>query len=89
MSSVSGGSVGAMARMMRAFGRLKPGADLHTANSEIQTVAARMEQQYPADYPSSRGLHAGMDGLQEGQKLNYELEQGQRGRVSAVNLQSA
>ena len=32
---------------------------------------------------------AGMDGLQEGQKLNYELEQGQRGRVSAVNLQSA
>ena len=32
---------------------------------------------------------AGMDGLNEGQKLNYELEQGQRGRVSAVNLQAA
>jgi CspA family cold shock protein len=32
---------------------------------------------------------AGMDGLNEGQKLNYELEQGQRGRVSAVNLQVA
>jgi len=31
---------------------------------------------------------AGMDGLNEGQKLNYELEQGQRGRVSAVNLQA-
>ena len=30
---------------------------------------------------------AGMDGLSEGQKINYELEQGQRGRVSAVNLQ--
>jgi CspA family cold shock protein len=29
---------------------------------------------------------AGMDGLQEGQQLDYELEQGQRGRVSAVNL---
>ena len=29
---------------------------------------------------------AGMDGLQEGQQLSYELEQGQRGRVSAVNL---
>jgi cold shock protein len=29
---------------------------------------------------------AGMDGLQEGQTLSYELEQGQRGRVSAVNL---
>jgi CspA family cold shock protein len=32
---------------------------------------------------------AGMDGLQEGQTLNYDLEQGQRGRVSAVNLKSA
>ncbi len=29
---------------------------------------------------------AGMDNLREGQKLSYELEQGQRGRVSAVNL---
>jgi CspA family cold shock protein len=32
---------------------------------------------------------AGMDGLNEGQKLNFELEQGQRGRVSAVNLRPA
>jgi len=32
---------------------------------------------------------AGWDGLQEGQTLNYDLEQGQRGRVSAVNLKSA
>src|SRR5439155_1454197 len=32
---------------------------------------------------------AGMDGLNEGQKLTYELEQGQRGRVSAVNLRPA
>jgi CspA family cold shock protein len=31
---------------------------------------------------------AGMDGLQEGQSLSYDLEQGQRGRVSAVNLRS-
>jgi CspA family cold shock protein len=31
---------------------------------------------------------AGMDGLQEGQSLSYDLEQGQRGRVSAVNLKS-
>ena len=31
---------------------------------------------------------AGMDGLQEGQNLSYDLEQGQRGRVSAVNLQA-
>ena len=32
---------------------------------------------------------AGMDGLQEGQDLSYDLEQGQRGRVSAVNLKPA
>jgi CspA family cold shock protein len=32
---------------------------------------------------------AGMDGLQEGQTLSYDLEQGQRGRVSAVNLKNA
>ncbi len=32
---------------------------------------------------------AGMDNLREGQRLNYELEQGQRGRVSAVNLRAA
>jgi CspA family cold shock protein len=31
---------------------------------------------------------AGMDGLQEGQTLSYDLEQGQRGRVSAVNLKA-
>ena len=31
---------------------------------------------------------AGMDGLNEGQNLSYELEQGQRGRVSAVNLRA-
>ena len=32
---------------------------------------------------------AGMDGLAEGQQVTYELEQGQRGRVSAVNLRPA
>jgi cold shock CspA family protein len=29
-----------------------------------------------------------MDGLNEGQNLSDELEQGQRGRVSAVNLRA-
>ena len=32
---------------------------------------------------------AGMDTLSEGQRVNYEIEQDQRGRSSAVNLQSA
>ena len=32
---------------------------------------------------------AGLSGLNEGQKLSYELERGQQGKVSAVNLQQA
>ncbi|HEY2117515.1 MAG TPA: ABC transporter permease [Candidatus Angelobacter sp.] len=59
------------ARMMQAFGRLKPGADLGAANSEMRTVASRMEQQYPTDYPPSRGLNASMDGLQD--RLTHEV----------------
>ncbi|MBX9698465.1 MAG: cold-shock protein [Acetobacteraceae bacterium] len=29
---------------------------------------------------------AGIDGLREGDKLSYELQQGQQGKVSATNL---
>ena len=32
---------------------------------------------------------AGMSNLQEGQKLSFDLERGQQGKVSAVNLQTA
>ena len=32
---------------------------------------------------------AGMRSLNEGQRLNFELERGQQGRVAAVNLQNA
>jgi CspA family cold shock protein len=32
---------------------------------------------------------AGMSGLNEGQKLNYDLERGQQGKSSAVNLRNA
>jgi cold shock protein len=32
---------------------------------------------------------AGMDNLREGQKLSFELERSQQGRVSAVNLKEA
>jgi len=31
---------------------------------------------------------AGMGNLREGQKLTYELERGQQGKTSAVNLQT-
>jgi CspA family cold shock protein len=32
---------------------------------------------------------AGMSGLNEGQKVDYDLERGQQGKTSAVNLRSA
>jgi CspA family cold shock protein len=32
---------------------------------------------------------AGMDNLREGQRLSFDLERGQQGRVSAINLKSA
>ena len=32
---------------------------------------------------------AGMGNLHEGQRVSFELEQGQRGRTSAVNLKQA
>jgi len=32
---------------------------------------------------------AGMDGLQEGDKLSYEVQQGQQGKSSATRLQRA
>jgi CspA family cold shock protein len=32
---------------------------------------------------------AGLSNLQEGQKLSYDVERGQQGKVSAVNLQTA
>jgi cold shock protein len=31
---------------------------------------------------------AGLDGLNEGQKISYELERGQQGKVSAVDLKA-
>ncbi len=37
----------------------------------------------------SAGERAGMGSLNEGQKLTFELERGQQGKTSAVNLQAA
>jgi putative ABC transport system permease protein len=51
-------------RLLRAFGRLKSGADVQSGNVDVNLVASRLRQEYPADYPESRGLSAAMDGLQ-------------------------
>ncbi len=52
-------------RGFRAFGRLKPGADLASGNADLNVVASRLQQANPADYPASRGMAAAMDGLQD------------------------
>jgi putative ABC transport system permease protein len=52
------------ARLLRAFGRLKPGADVQSGIVDVNLVASRLRQEYPADYPAARGLAAAMDGLQ-------------------------
>src|SRR5690348_7610324 len=51
-------------RGFRAFGRLKPGADVQSGIVDVNLVASRLRQEYPADYPESRGFSAAMDGLQ-------------------------
>src|SRR6478609_7000049 len=53
------------ARMMQAFGRLKPGVDLVSGNGDVKLVAARLQQQYPDFYPATRGLRISMNGLQD------------------------
>jgi putative ABC transport system permease protein len=59
------------ARMMQAFGRLKPEADVKTGNNEVALVAARLQTQYPKDYPAERGFGAHMDGLQD--RLTHQV----------------
>lgn len=43
------------ARMMTAFGRLKPGVPLETAQADLSTIAARLQQLYPDVYPRRYG----------------------------------
>src|SRR5579864_8197083 len=50
------------ARMLRVFGRLKPGTDLKSGNADISGVAARMQHANPGDYSGT--LTANMQGLQ-------------------------
>jgi putative ABC transport system permease protein len=51
-------------RMMAAFGRLKPDADVQAGNADVKMAASRLQRQYPEDYPERRGFAASMDGLQ-------------------------
>ena len=43
------------ARMMIAFGRLKPGIDMRNAQADLSVVANRIQQEHPEAYPGQSG----------------------------------
>ncbi len=43
-------------RMLTLFGRLAPGATLAGADTEFQSIAKRLHEQYPQAYPSGQGF---------------------------------
>ena len=52
-------------RMMAAFGRLKPGVPLQTAQADLSAVAHQLEATYPESYPKAYGFGIGVQSLQE------------------------
>jgi len=46
------------ARMVQAFGRLRPGATPEAARAELAMVASNLQQAYPQNYPASAGFTA-------------------------------
>jgi putative ABC transport system permease protein len=46
------------ARMMTAFGRLKPGTKLAQAQADLETIAGRLRSEYPQSYPAAVRYHA-------------------------------
>ena len=42
-------------RMMKLFGRLKPGVSPEQAQADLAGIARQLEQEYPEAYPGERG----------------------------------
>jgi putative ABC transport system permease protein len=53
------------ARMMSVFGRLRPGVSPERAQTDLSTIAGRIKQDHPADYPANRGYQLASDSLRE------------------------
>ncbi|HJZ97627.1 MAG TPA: ABC transporter permease, partial [Candidatus Solibacter sp.] len=46
------------ARMMQAFGRLKPGATFEQAREDVRAISAQMAKEHPDSYPETLGFSA-------------------------------
>ncbi|MGH9712407.1 MAG: ABC transporter permease [Candidatus Acidiferrales bacterium] len=53
------------ARLMNAFGRLKPGVTVAQARADFATIAGRLKSEYPKSYPDSMGYAATTNPLQD------------------------
>jgi putative ABC transport system permease protein len=52
------------ARMMEAFGRMKPGISVAQASTEMSTIASRLRSAYPKSYPQNVGYETSTTALQ-------------------------
>ncbi|MHB8656078.1 MAG: ABC transporter permease [Terriglobia bacterium] len=52
-------------RMMRLFGRLKPGITLAESNADLSLIASRLRSQFPKSYPKESGYTAASFALQK------------------------
>jgi predicted permease len=48
-----------------AFARVKPGISVEKAHADLSVVSARLQQDYPQEYPKERGYRATASSLQE------------------------
>ena len=53
------------ARMMSAFGRLKPGVTVEQARADLSRIADNLQREYPAAYPESKGYGATVASLRD------------------------
>jgi len=53
------------ARMLAAFGRLRPGATIEQAQSDLALIAGHFAAAYPSDYPAVDGITAKVEKLRE------------------------
>ena len=52
-------------RMMRVFGKIKPGISLEEAQADLSTIARRLGEDYPESHPKARGYAVAANSLQE------------------------